>query len=48
MIEALKQLGVNLNNVTGATDVTGIDGVFDNGLNQLTLDLGNAGVGINI
>ena len=43
MIEALKQLGVNLNNVTGATDVTGIDGVFDNGLNQLTLDLGNAG-----
>ncbi len=43
MMEALEKLGVKLNAVTGSVDVNGMDGVFDNGLNKMTLDLGNAG-----
>ena len=43
MIEALQKLNVHLSVNTSSVDVEGLGGCFDEGLNQVELDLGNAG-----
>ncbi|MBO6258095.1 MAG: 3-phosphoshikimate 1-carboxyvinyltransferase [Succinivibrio sp.] len=43
MLEALKKLHVRLDVHGSTVDVEGLGGPFDEGLNRLTLDLGNAG-----
>lgn len=43
MIEALQKLDVHLSVNTSSVDVEGLGGCFDKGLNQVELDLGNAG-----
>ncbi len=43
MIEALQKLHVHLTSNASTVDIDGLGGTFDEGLNQVELDLGNAG-----